>query len=143
LAEGVFDLDDLRHRTAELADFIDEAADHYTFDRSRVVGVGFSNGANMAASLLLLKPGVLRAAVLLRAMVPIVPDSLPSLGQTKVLISNGRVDSLVPVAETDRLAELLRSGGADVTVKWQQAGHELVHTDLTQSRAWLGELLRD
>ncbi len=109
LAEGVFDLDDLRQRTAELAAFIGEAGAHYKFDPSRVVAVGFSNGANIAGSLLLLAPGVLRGAVLFRAMVPIVPDPLPAIPGTPVLISNGRVDPLVSVAETERLAALLRS----------------------------------
>jgi predicted esterase len=136
-AEGVFDLDDLRQRTRELADFVAEASGHYKFDRSRVIAVGFSNGANIAGSMLLLAPGTLAGAVLFRAMVPIVPDPLPALAGTPVLISNGRVDPLVPVAETDRLAALLRSAGADVTVTWHQAGHQLVHDDLTQARAWL------
>jgi predicted esterase len=139
LEEGVFDLEDLRQRTAELADFVREASDHYRFDRSRVTGVGFSNGANIAGSLLLLKPDVLARAVLFRAMVPLVPAPLPVLPSTPILISNGRVDPLVPVAETDRLAELLRSAGAGVTVAWQQAGHQLVHDDIANAQAWLNE----
>lgn len=137
LAEGVFDLDDLTQRTAELADFIRDAREHYNLDRSRVAAVGFSNGANIAASLLLLAPGVLQHAVLFRAMVPIAPDPLPQISSTSVLISNGRVDPLVPVAETDRLAALLQSAGAGVTVAWQQAGHQLVQGDITSARAWL------
>ncbi len=137
LAEGVFDLDDLRQRTAELAAFIGEASAHYKFDPSRVVAVGFSNGANIAASLLLLAPGVLRGAVLFRAMVPIVPDPLPAIPGTPVLISNGRVDPLVSVAETERLAALLRSAGADVTLLWHQAGHQLLPDDVTKARDWL------
>jgi phospholipase/carboxylesterase len=136
-AEGVFDLDDLRQRTVELAAFVKEASGHYTFDASRVVAVGFSNGANIAGSTLLLVPGLLAGAVLLRAMVPIVPDPLPAIPGTPVLIANGRVDPLVPVAETDRLAALLRSAGADVTLQWHQAGHQLVHDDIEQARAWL------
>ena len=78
LSEGVFDIEDLKQRTAELADFVAEASEHYRFDASRIIAVGFSNGANIAASLLLLKPGVLKRAVLFRAMVPLVPDPLPS-----------------------------------------------------------------
>ena len=137
LAEGVFDLDDLQQRTVELADFIDEASERYKLDATRVTAVGFSNGANIAASLLLLKPGTLHRAVLFRAMVPIVPTPLPANVPAAVLISNGRVDPLVPVAETDRLAELLRSTGAQVTIAWQQAGHQLVRGDLTTAAAWL------
>ena len=137
LAEGVFDLDDLRQRTAELADFIGEAATHYRFDPARVTAIGFSNGANIAASLLLLAPQALERAVMFRAMVPLEPDPLPSLPGTPALISNGRVDPLVPVAETERLAALLTSAGATVAVHWHQAGHQLVHDDLTRASAWL------
>jgi predicted esterase len=137
LAEGVFDLEDLKQRTIELADFTREASGRYKFDASRVIGVGFSNGANIAGSTLLLAPGTLAGAVLLRAMVPIVPDPLPTIPHTPVLISNGRIDPLVPVAETDRLANLLRSAGADVKVRWHQAGHQLVHDDITNAREWL------
>jgi predicted esterase len=136
-AEGVFDLEDLRQRTVELAGFVTEASAHYQFDPTRVVGVGFSNGANIAASTLLLSPGTLEGGILFRAMVPIVPDPLPALRGARVLISNGRVDPLVPTQETDRLAALLRSSGADVTVHWHQAGHQLVHDDVTQAGEWL------
>ena len=139
LAEGVFDLDDLRQRTAELADFVRAAAEHYTFDATRVTAVGFSNGANMAASLLLLAPGVLDRAVLFRAMVPIVPDPIPSIANARVLVSNGRDDPLVPVAETERLGALLTSAGARVAIRWQQAGHQLVHGDVVEAAAWLQE----
>jgi predicted esterase len=137
LAEGVFDLDDLRQRTIELAHFVKEAGGHYRFDPSHVVAVGFSNGANIAGATLLLAPEVLGGAILFRAMVPIVPDPLPSIPGTPVLISNGRVDPLVATRETDRLADLLRSSGADVTVQWHQAGHQLVHDDITQAQKWL------
>jgi len=137
LSEGVFDLEDLRQRTAELADFVGEASEHYRFDASRVIAVGFSNGANIAASLVLVRPGVLYRAVLFRAMVPLVPDPLPTAASTSVLISNGRVDPLVPVAETERLSALLRAAGVDVSVVWQQAGHQLVHDDIAKARAWL------
>lgn len=137
LSEGVFDIEDLKQRTAELADFVAEAAEHYRFDASRVIAIGFSNGANIAASLVLLKPGVLHRAVLFRAMVPLVPDPLPIAASTSVLISNGRVDPLVPVAETERLAALLGAVGLNVSVIWQQAGHQLVHDDITKAREWL------
>ena len=138
LAEGVFDLEDLRLRTAELAEFVMAAARHYGFDAARVIAAGFSNGANIAASLVLLRPGVLHRAVLFRAMVPLVPDPLPSLPPTPVLVSNGRTDPIVPLAETDRLAALLRDAGAEVTLVWQAAGHHLVQEDLTRAREWLG-----
>jgi predicted esterase len=137
VAEGVFDLDDLRKRTFELADFITAAAAHYGFDPQRVIAVGFSNGANIAASLLLLRPGVLAGAVLLRAMVPLVPDPLPRIPQTPVLLSNGRHDPLVAPEETERLAALLEKAGANVTVAWQAAGHEATRADVIAAREWL------
>jgi predicted esterase len=140
LAEGVFDEEDLKLRTAELADFVAAAAAHYTFDARRVIAAGFSNGANIAASLLLLRPEALRAAVLFRAMVPLLPDALPRHDATPVLISNGRSDPLVAPEETERLAALLREAGADVTVAWQPGGHELTPADISQAKAWLDRM---
>jgi predicted esterase len=138
LSEGVFDIEDLRFRTVELADFIAEAAAHYGFDPSRVTAAGFSNGANIAGSLVLLRPGVLQRALLFRAMVPLVPEPLPSLPRTRVLVSNGRADPLVSESETGRLVGLLRDAGAEVTLAWQNAGHHLVQDDFAQAREWLG-----
>jgi predicted esterase len=136
LAEGVFDLDDLRFRTHELAVFVAAAAEHYGFDGTRVVAVGFSNGANIAASMLLLEPGLLAGAILFRGMVPIVPDPLPSLAGTAIFMSNGRTDSLIPAAEAGRLASLLRQAGADLTLEWQPGGHQLTRQDLLQAQGW-------
>src|SRR5216110_3498545 len=92
LAEGVFDVEDLKHRTNELADFVAAAAEHYGFAADKVVAVGYSNGANIAASLLLLRPEVLSAAVLFRAMVPLVPDTPPNLSAVRVWIGGGTDD---------------------------------------------------
>jgi predicted esterase len=139
LAEGVFDLEDLRARTLELGEFVTAAAALYRFDATRVIAAGFSNGANIAASLLLLRPGILHRAVLFRAMVPLVPDPLPALPHTPVLISNGRADPIVPRSESERLATLLRESGAEVTLAWQNAGHQLVREDLDRAREWLAE----
>jgi predicted esterase len=139
LAEGVFDLEDLRVRTAELADFVAAAAAHYRFDPARVIAVGFSNGANIAGSLLLLRPGTLQRAVLFRAMVPLVPEPLPALAGTTVLVSNGRSDPIVPVAETERLAALLRAAGAGVTLAWQPGGHNLTRDDVVRAHEWLAD----
>jgi phospholipase/carboxylesterase len=139
LAEGVFDLDDLRRRAGDLAAFVEAAAADYEFDPAQVVAVGFSNGANIASSLMLLHPGVLAGGVLLRAMVPIEPDPVPSQPGTHVLISNGRSDPLVPAADTERLAALLRSTGADVTLAWQASGHNLTRGDLEAATRWMRE----
>jgi len=140
LAEGVFDLDDLRVRTRELADFVEVSAARYGFDATRVVAVGFSNGANIAASLLLLTPGVLSGAILFRAMVPIVPDPLPSLTGTRVLMSNGRADPLIPAAQAEVLADLFRRCGAAVTLEWQPGGHNLTKRDLELAAQFLAGL---
>ena len=139
LSEGVFDLEDLTRRTHELADFVASAAAQYAFDPARVVAVGFSNGANIASSLLLLRPETLAGAVLLRGMVPIVPPELPSLAGIRVLLSNGRRDPLVAPDETERLRALLASAGADVTLAWQASGHDLTPADVPQAAKWLEE----
>jgi len=138
LAEGVFDLDDLRFRTHELAVFVEASAARYGFDAARVVAVGFSNGANIAASLLLLTPGVLSGAILFRAMVPIVPDPLPSLTGTRILMSNGRADPLIPATQAETLAELFRRCGADLTLEWQPGGHNLTKRDIELAARFLG-----
>ena len=137
LAEGVFDEEDVRRRAAELADFVTAAAAHYRFDASRVIALGFSNGANIASAVLLVRPGVLKGAALLRAMVPLEPDPLPSMAGTRVLISNGEQDPLVSVAETERLARLLQRAGANVEVFWQPAGHQLMPGDFSVAKRWL------
>jgi predicted esterase len=135
-AEGVFDLPDLHARTKDLIAFVGAAAQQYGFDKSKVIAVGFSNGANIAASTLLLEPGVLAGAILFRAMVPIVPDPLPALGGTPVFMSNGRTDPLIPAAEAERLAGLLRQAGAIVDIEWQPGGHQLTRQDLAQAQKW-------
>jgi len=136
-AEGVFDLDDLRQQTGDLAAFLHAASAHYRFDPARVIAVGFSNGANIAASLLLLEPGGLAGAILFRAMVPLVPDPLPDLSETPVLLSAGRADPLVDPAGSEHLAALLKRCGARVTLEWQEAGHHLGAADVEAAHTWL------
>lgn len=137
LAEGVFDQEDLARRTEELAAFVEAAARTYGFDRSAVVAVGFSNGANIAASLLLRYPGLLRAAVLLRPMVPFEPSTTPDLAGTAAFIGAARADPMVPAGHTDRLAELLRHAGADVTVHWVPGGHALTEGEVAAVQRWI------
>lgn len=139
LTEGVFDLEDLRKRTNELADFVDSAAKHYEIDREKIVAVGYSNGANIAASVLLLRPKILSAAILFRAMVPLVPEAMPDLSSVRVLISEGDRDPIVSASEAGRLAGLLRSAGADVTIRFFQSGHELTPGDVDLARQWLAK----
>ena len=140
LAEGVFDLEDLKHRTNELADFVVAAAQHYGFAADKVVAVGYSNGANIAASILLLRPEVLSAAILFRAMVPLVPETQPNLSAVRVWIGAGKNDPIIPTYATKRLAELLRSAGADVTTRFFQASHALTPDDIDAAREWLMNL---
>ena len=137
LAEGVFDLEDLRKRTHELADFVLSAADYYKIDIKRIVAVGYSNGANIAASILLLRPEMLSAAILFRAMVPLVPETKPNLSSKRIWIGAGSHDPIVPASNTKELAELLRSAGADVTIRFFQSGHELTSNDVDLAREWL------
>jgi predicted esterase len=137
LAEGVFDLDDLRSRTAALAEFVRWAAGAYGFDPGQLTAAGFSNGANIAASLLLLRPDTLSGAVLFRAMVPLEPDTPPALAGVRVLVGAGRQDPLVPVGEANRLAQMLEAAGADVSLHWEAAGHQLTQGDVTAARLWL------
>jgi phospholipase/carboxylesterase len=140
LAEGVFDLEDLRYRTNELADFVAASAQHYGFSTDQLVAVGYSNGANIAASMLLLRPEIMRAAILFRAMVPLIPDKLPDLSSVRVWIGAGDQDPIVPASETKRLVELFRRADADVTIRFANAGHGLTNDDLDAARQWLGEL---
>lgn len=137
LAEGVFDIPDLIARTYELAGFVQSASDAYGFDAGRVTAAGFSNGANIAASLLLLRPGVLQSAVLFHAMVPLVPETRPDLTGTRVFLGAGRQDSMAPPDETERLAAMLRDSGADVTLHWQPGGHGLTREEAQAAAQWL------
>lgn len=141
LSPGVFDLDDLRFRTTELAEFVKQAASEYKFNRNRVIGTGYSNGANMVASLLLLQPDTLRTAVLFRPMVPLVPPKLPNLDGVNVLICGGKHDEVVAPEEALRLSDLLQEARAAVSVHWSDAGHKLTSQEIAQARDWLGTKL--
>jgi phospholipase/carboxylesterase len=136
-AEGIFDEEDLKRRTHELADFVGAAVEQYELAAEQVVGVGYSNGANIAASLLLLRPETLRAAILFRATVPLVPEKLPDLSLLLVWIGAGNQDPIIPTSETQRLVELLRGAGADVTIRFFHAGHNLTNNEIEIARDWL------
>ncbi len=139
LAEGVFDPAEVTRRTLALADFIAAAAKHHGLDPGRLTAVGFSNGANIAATLLLLRPEVLAAAILLRPMVVLEPAKLPDLQGRRVLISSGNLDPIVPPDHPARLAAMLRQAGAAVSLQTQAAGHGLAPADFAAAR----EFLRD
>jgi len=136
-AEGVFDLDDLRFQTHALNDFIKATAQQYGVAKNKVVALGYSNGANIAASLLFLHAHVLAGAVLFRAMVPFTPDFEPNLGHTSVLLTGGIQDPIIPRENTERLAAMLTSFGSDTEVHWHQGGHELGQDDVSAAKRWL------
>ena len=138
-AEGVFDMEDLILRTHELADWLAIASREYGIDAASVIALGYSNGANIAASMLLLRPEALKRAVLLRAMVPLVPEQAPDLSEAHVLMESGTVDSLIPLPQSERLAQMLRDYGADVTFHKQPADHRLVNADLVNVQQWLAQ----
>jgi predicted esterase len=138
LAEGVFDEEDVVRRAGELSEFVRAAAAHYGFDLAQLIAIGYSNGANIAAAMLLLGVAPFHRAILLRAMVPIAPTELPALHGTGVLISDGARDPIVATSNAKRLESLLRGGGADVTLRFENAGHELARGDIAAATAWLG-----
>ena len=131
LTEGVFDLEDLHRRTGELGDFLVSAAEAYDFPASSLFALGYSNGANVAASLLLERPAALAGGALFRAMVPFEPEKIPALAGKKVLLSAGRFDAMIPPAGSERLAAMLQEGGADVELVWQPTSHGLTQGDVT------------
>jgi predicted esterase len=141
-AEGVFDLEDLRFRTAELAEFIIKASEAYSFDRNMLAAAGYSNGANIAASVLLTYSDVFHYAVLSHPMVPFVPERLPDLSGARVLITAGRRDPIVSPGDTENLARLLKEAGARVDVFWQENGHSLTREEITAAKSFLLESLK-
>ena len=141
LAEGVFDQEDLLLRTHELAEFVEAASAEYGFDSSKLVAVGYSNGANVAASTILLHPGLLRAAVLFRAMVPFEPDLTPDLSGMPLFLAAGRMDRMIPPDNTQRLADILDEAGADVDLRWRDTGHPLTYEEVGEAKEWLSKVL--
>lgn len=136
LAEGVFDVDDLKARTAELAELLRLASGRYGFEPSRLVAFGYSNGANIAASLLLLRPEVLGDAALLRPTLPFEPLSLPDLLQRRIFLASAEHDAYTPPDRARRLAELLTASGATVEHHWSAGGHGLEQEDVVAARRW-------
>jgi predicted esterase len=137
LAEGIFDIEDLKFRSQELAGFVEKASRVYGFDAHKVIAVGYSNGANIAASMLLLTPQILSGAILFRAMVPLVPDNLPDLSDKRIFMSSGLRDPIATRQEAERLSGLLKQAGAVVDLQWQDSGHELTQDDIQAAKEWL------
>jgi phospholipase/carboxylesterase len=140
LAEGVFDIPDLIARTHELAEFVQTASAAYHFDPARVIAVGFSNGANIAATMLLLRPQVLSAAMLSHAMVTLEPEQQPNLQHKPVFMGASRIDPLIPPDNTERLVALLQQAGAEVSLHWFNGGHTITHEEVRQAKLWLNAM---
>lgn len=138
LAEGVFDEEDVRRRALELGDFVADARQRYGVGAP--VAVGFSNGANIAAALLLLKPDVLAGAILLRAMVPLSEPPKAELSGKPVLLLSGQADPIVPASNAAKLAALLSGAGASVTHEVLPAGHQLSPADVALAHGWIGNV---
>lgn len=142
LKEGVFDLEDLERRTYELNDFINQASSKYGFDRSKVVAVGYSNGANIAGSMLFHLENSLHSAILLRPMVPRRDITLPSLKGTKVFIAAGEFDSICPKEESTDLANLLKAYEAEVRLELINSSHRLTYNELEIARDWYNQNIK-
>ncbi|MGX1264481.1 phospholipase/carboxylesterase [Rossellomorea marisflavi] len=136
LAEGVFDEEDLVFRTKELKDFIDHSAGEYGFDRNQVVAIGYSNGANIAGSMIYHHEDSLAGAILFHAMVPRRGVEIPELEKLPVFIGAGAMDPIIPKSETVELVRNLRGSGADVTDYWTTGGHELRRDEVEEASRW-------
>jgi phospholipase/carboxylesterase len=140
LAPGVFDEEDIKVRSAELAEFVAESARKYGFDPKRVHAIGYSNGANIAAAMMLLHPDALAGAVMLRPMPPLKPETAPNLTGKPVMILAGEDDSMTRPELTKQLAQTLSGFGALVEVRWIDAGHDLTPHDFQNIKDYLGNL---
>jgi predicted esterase len=137
LAEGVFDPKEVKSRAEELARFIRAAIVTYRLDPERLYALGYSNGANVASTVMLVEPGILRGSILLRPMLVYEPSERNDLSGSAVFISAGRMDPIVPADSVERLVTLFESAHAAVTLKWQLAGHSLVPSEVREASDWL------
>ena len=136
LEEGVFDEEDLIFRTKDLNDFLQVAADQYGFERNNIVAIGYSNGANIAASLLFHFKNSLKGAMLHHPMVPRRGIELPKMNGIPVFIAAGENDPICPIRETEELQQMLVKEGADVQVHFESYGHQLTRTEVEAASRW-------
>lgn len=136
IAEGVFDPKEVRSRGEELARFIRAAVVTYRLEPSRVFALGYSNGANIASTVMLIEPGIIQGSILFRPMLVYEPAQKHNLSGSSVFISAGRMDPIVPTTSVEQLAEIFRSANADVTLKWQLAAHSLVPSEVREASEW-------
>lgn len=142
LAEGVFDLEDLKLQTAALSGFVEAAARKYELQNDKIFAVGYSNGANIAASMMLTNPDILAGAALFRPMVPFMPQVSPDLQNVSVLLAAGRRDPIVVPELTLALGEILKKAGANVSLHWHEGGHELGRDDIAAAKDWIQSATR-
>ncbi|ESU33810.1 carboxylesterase [Bacillus sp. 17376] len=136
LAEGVFDEEDLVFRTHELNEFLDEASEEYDFSRDNIVAIGYSNGANIAASLIFHYKNALKGAILHHPMVPRRGIDLPELSGTDVFLAAGKNDPICPAHESEELKSLLSNANASVEMHWENSGHQLTLSEVEAARDW-------
>jgi len=136
LAPGVFDEQDLMYRTSQLHDFIDQASKTYDFDRGDVIAIGYSNGANIAANMLMQIPYSLRGAILMHPMLPRKEGTIPALKDIQVLITAGNNDPIVPIQSTQALKKVLDDHGAKVSLTWFKFGHKLSSEEVQLIIKW-------
>ncbi|TWD93381.1 phospholipase/carboxylesterase [Neobacillus bataviensis] len=141
LAEGVFDEEDLVFRTKELYEFLDEAAEKYGFDREHIIAIGYSNGANIAASLLFHYQNALKGAILHHPMVPRKGIDLPDLSGTSVFIAAGTNDPICSPMESAELESLLKKANANVELHWENRGHQLTAQEVEAAASWYRKLI--
>ena len=144
LAEGVFDIEDLKFRTHELADFVRKASKVYKFDLRYIISIGYSNGANIASSLLLIHPEIMTSAVLFRAMVPFIPEKVPNLTGKNIFIGAGQYDPIVPRKQTETLFGFFEKAGANMVLHFEEnSGHELGYDEISAAKDWLSNILKN
>jgi len=136
ISEGKFDPAEVRGRAKELAAFIRAASTEYSLAPERIFALGYSNGANIASSVMFLEPELLAGAILFRPMIVLEEDEKRDLAGSNVFIGAGRLDNIVPPDQPERLAEMFRQRGAGVTVCWQVSGHNLAPADIREAAQW-------
>lgn len=137
LAEGVFDHEDVVMRANQLADFVVEAQAKYGLAGRRLVAIGFSNGANIAAAVTLLRPEVVREAALFASMSPVPQPPELDLSASRIFLANGEHDPMAPLASTEELIRLLRERGADVVTQRHPGGHQITVDGVRAAAKWI------
>lgn len=136
LAEGVFDEEDLFLRAQELYDFLKDSLEHFAPERELVTVVGYSNGANIAATVMLKHRSIFDKVILFHAMVPYRNQDMQVLKESTIFVGAGKNDPIIPKNETEELIEVLRKQGASVTEKWYEFGHQLTMDEINDAREW-------